>query len=59
MQGGDVRGELRVGVAAELAGQLADGDQALVVKANSVSGNVVVLRAQAIQDTVPTQQSAG
>ena len=36
-----------------------EGDQALVVKANSVSGNVVVLRAQPIQDTVPTQQNAG
>jgi hypothetical protein len=30
-----------------------------VVKANSISGNVVVLRARGIQDTVPPQQNAG
>ncbi len=33
-------------------GRLSDGDKALVIKANSVSGNVVVLRATGIQDTV-------
>ena len=33
-------------------GQLSDGDKALVIKANSVSGNVVVLRTTDIQDTV-------
>jgi Putative adhesin len=37
-------------------GQLSDGDKALVIKANSVSGNVVVLRATGIQDTVPEVQ---
>ncbi len=37
-------------------GQLSDGDKALVIKANSVSGNVVVLRATGIQDTVPETQ---
>ena len=33
-------------------GRLSDGDKALVIKANSVSGNVVVLRTTDIQDTV-------
>jgi hypothetical protein len=37
-------------------GQLSDGDKALVIKANSVSGNVVVLRATGIQDTAPNVQ---
>ena len=40
-------------------GQLSDGDKALVIKANSVSGNVVVLRATDIQDTVRDTESAG
>jgi DUF4097 and DUF4098 domain-containing protein YvlB len=39
-------------------GQLSDGDKALVIKANSVSGNVVVLRATDIQDTVPDTKNA-
>ena len=34
-------------------GELSDGDKALVIKANSVSGNVVVLRAASDQDPVP------
>jgi hypothetical protein len=38
-------------------GQLSDGDKALVVKANSVSGNVVVLRAPGIQDTVNIEKA--
>ena len=42
-----------------IIGILSDGDQALVVKANSISGNVVLLRAQGVQDTVPPQQNAG
>jgi hypothetical protein len=33
-------------------GRLSDGDKALVIKANSVSGNVVVLRTTDIQDTI-------
>jgi len=37
-------------------GQLSDGDKALVIKANSVSGNVVVLRATDVQDTPPDVQ---
>ncbi|MEP7369861.1 MAG: DUF4097 family beta strand repeat-containing protein, partial [Dermatophilaceae bacterium] len=37
-------------------GQLSDGDKALVIKANSVSGNVVVLRGTGAQDTVPDVQ---
>lgn len=40
-------------------GQLSDGDKALVIKANSVSGNVVVLRATGIQDTVRDTENAG
>ena len=40
-------------------GQLSDGDKALVIKANSVSGNVVVLRANGIQDTVRDTENAG
>jgi hypothetical protein len=40
-------------------GQLTDGDKALVIKANSVSGNVVVLRAVGIQDTVHDTKNAG
>jgi hypothetical protein len=39
-------------------GQLSDGDKALVIKANSVSGNVVVLRAPGLQDTVQETESA-
>lgn len=34
-------------------GRLSEGDKALVIKANSVSGNVVVLRTTDIQDTPP------
>jgi len=33
-------------------GRLSDGDKALVIKANSVSGDVVVLRSTDVQDTV-------
>ncbi len=33
-------------------GRLSDGDKALVIKANSVSGDVVVLRTTDVQDTV-------
>ena len=40
-------------------GQLSDGDKSLVVKANSVSGNVVVLRAAGIQDSVQDTRNAG
>ena len=40
-------------------GQLSDGDKALVIKANSVSGNVIVLRATGIQDTVRDIENAG
>jgi hypothetical protein len=40
-------------------GQLTDGDEALVIKANSVSGNVVVLRASGPQDTVRDSENAG
>ena len=40
-------------------GELSDGDKALVIKANSVSGNVVVLRATGIQDTVHDTENAG
>jgi hypothetical protein len=40
-------------------GQLSDGDKALVIKANSVSGNVVVLRATDIQDTVRDTENVG
>jgi hypothetical protein len=32
-------------------GRLSDGDKALVIKANSVTGNVVVLRTTGVQDT--------
>ena len=39
-------------------GQLSVGDKALAIKANSVSGNVVVLRATDIQDTKPDVQDA-
>jgi len=39
-------------------GQLSDGDKALVIKANSLSGNVVVLRATSVQDTAPGAQDA-
>lgn len=39
-------------------GQLSDGDKALVIKANSVSGDVVVLRATTMQDTVPEVQDS-
>ena len=35
-------------------GQVSDGDRALAIKANAVSGNVVVLRASAPQDTPTT-----
>ena len=34
-------------------GRLVEGDKALVIKANSVSGNVVVLRKTDVQDAVP------
>jgi hypothetical protein len=40
-------------------GQLSDGDKALVIKANSVSGNVVVLRATDIQDTMRDTENVG
>ena len=47
-------------------GQLSDGDKALVIKANSLSGNVVVLRANGVQDamhdvqdTVPDVKDTG
>jgi hypothetical protein len=40
-------------------GQLSDGDKALVIKANSVSGNVVVLRATDVQDTVGDTENVG
>ena len=40
-------------------GRRSDGDKALVIKANSVSGNVVVLRATDIQDTVRDAKNAG
>ena len=39
-------------------GRLIEGDKALVIKANSVSGNVVVLRTTNIQDTVADTQDA-
>jgi len=39
-------------------GQLSDGDKSLVIKANSLSGNVVVLRATGVQDTAPGAQDA-
>jgi Putative adhesin len=39
--------------------QLSDGDKALVVKTNSVAGNVVVLRAPGVQDTVRDTEDAG
>lgn len=39
-------------------GQLSNGDKSLVIKANSVSGNVVVLRAAGVQDTVSDVQDA-
>ena len=54
-----IDGTSMTGPSGKRGGQLVEGNQALVVKANSVSGNVVVLRAQPIQDTVPPQQSAG
>jgi hypothetical protein len=38
-------------------GRLREGDKALVIKANSVSGNVVVLRRTDIQDTVADDTS--
>ena len=34
-------------------------DKSLVIKANSLSGNVVVLRATGIQDTVRDTENAG
>jgi hypothetical protein len=39
-------------------GRLIDGDKALVIKANSVSGNVVVLRTSNIQDTATDTTNA-
>jgi hypothetical protein len=39
-------------------GRLIEGDKALVIKANSVSGNVVVLRTSTIQDAVSGTQDA-
>lgn len=38
-------------------GRLSEGDKALVIKANSVSGNVVVLRTTDIQDTTDVQDT--
>ncbi len=40
-------------------GRLIEGDKALVIKANSVTGNVVVLRTAEIQDTVDDSTNAG
>ena len=40
-------------------GQLSEGDRALVIKANSATGDVVVLRATGIQDTARDTESAG
>ena len=37
-------------------GEMSDGDKALVIKANSVSGNVVVLRATDVHDAMPKLQ---
>ena len=39
-------------------GRLIEGDKALVIKANSVTGNVVVLRAADVQDRVADAQDA-
>jgi Putative adhesin len=39
-------------------GQLSDGDKALAIKANSVSGNIVVLRATDVQGVTPAVQDA-
>ena len=39
-------------------GRLTDGDKALAINANSVSGNVVVLRRAGIQDSVTGTQDA-
>jgi hypothetical protein len=39
-------------------GRLIEGDKALVIKANSVSGNVVVLRTTGVQDAVADIQDA-
>jgi len=39
-------------------GQLTEGDKALVIKANSVSGNVVVLRANGVHHSVPDVQDS-
>lgn len=39
-------------------GRLSDGDKALVIKANSVTGNVVVLRTTDVQDTVDDDKIA-
>jgi len=39
-------------------GQLTDGDKALVIKANSLSGNIVVLRANGVQDRSANVQDA-
>jgi len=38
-------------------GSLSEGDKALVVKANSVSGSIVVLRSADIQDTPPLKET--
>lgn len=40
-------------------GRLIEGDKALVINANSVTGNVVVLRTADIQDTAPDTADAG
>jgi hypothetical protein len=40
-------------------GKLSEGDKALVIKANSASGNVVVLRASGPQDTMRDTENAG
>ena len=44
---------MNANAAHQRGGQLSDGDKALVVRANSVSGNVVVLRTTDVQDTAP------
>ena len=40
-------------------GRLIEGDKALVIKANSVTGNVVVLRTAEVQDRVADTRNAG
>jgi hypothetical protein len=43
----------------QLGGMLSEGDKALVIKSNSVSGNVVVLRKTDIQDAVSDTKNEG